>query len=200
MIAGIHGKKGSGKDTLLDRMESIEPGLFVRFSFAGLLKESVCRLFDITRAELELMKNDPDATVTLQWTREDGVKESRRMPMRVFLQRYGTEAHREVFGDDFWVDLALDEAIKQAGEGRIPVFTDVRFPNEAEAVRLHDGAVIHVIGPDDDGDRHPSEVPLPSHLIDLTVENKVRDDGFRRLDEVAHEAVELLQGARHEPA
>lgn len=76
---------------------------------------------------------------------------------RRFLQLYGTEAHREVFGDDFWVDAVLPTTFPhgEPTRGRTPtrndcdvlVVHDVRFPNEAERVRAYGGQVWRIIRP-----------------------------------------------------
>ncbi len=52
--------------------------------------------------------------------------------VRRLLQVIGTEAGREIFGHDVWVDLAL-KAVE--AETRPLAFTDVRFANEAAAAR-----------------------------------------------------------------
>lgn len=58
---------------------------------------------------------------------------------REFLQRYGTEAHRGVFGEDFWIRVAEERLDRMAGEIEVAVITDVRFDNEARMVYNHNG-------------------------------------------------------------
>src|SRR5690606_42033537 len=61
---------------------------------------------------------------------EIGWHESKQRPwMREALQDIGTAA-RETFGDDFWIrQVEIPEGAERV------VFTDVRYPNEAEFVR-----------------------------------------------------------------
>ncbi len=87
-------------------------------------------------------------------------------PVRLFLQKLGTGA-RELFGEDFWVDQAL--------RGLDPtdniVFPDVRFPNEADAIRAHGGRVIRINRPGHEPRGHESEVALAGYEFDWEVHN-----------------------------
>lgn len=82
--------------------------------------------------------------------------------VRQLLQRLGTEGGRNVIDQDVWVNAALRK-LKPAGAY---VFTDVRFPNEADAIaRL--GKTVRVLrpgtGPVND---HPSERALDGFPFD----------------------------------
>jgi hypothetical protein len=98
------------------------------------------------------------------------------------MQRLGTEVGREMFGDDFWVKAAIN-AIP---EGANVVFSDVRYPNEANAVRALGGKVWRVyrdgIGP---ANGHTSENALGDYSFDAGVEN------FDTLEEL-HKTVDNL--------
>jgi hypothetical protein len=181
VLIGLHGKKQAGKDTVYARIAHLlgpgsQTGATVeRVSFADLLYESAAALFDVPRSLLDAARADPPARVTLEAC--GGVHD---MSVREYLQRYGTEAHRDVFGSNFWVDQ-----VDLSHERKIVVVTDVRFSNEAQAVQDAGGVVAHVLGPNEverAGDGHASEAPLPHALIDATLDNSVRDDGFCRLD------------------
>jgi len=64
--------------------------------------------------------------------------------VRRYLQVTGTDACRRLIGDTIWVDTAMGRAAQVAG----PVmFTDVRFPNEAAAVRAAGGYLVRVVRP-----------------------------------------------------
>lgn len=52
---------------------------------------------------------------------------------RWFLQRLGTEGCRAVFGENFWIDIAIQKILKDAPA--LAVIDDARFINEAKAVR-----------------------------------------------------------------
>jgi hypothetical protein len=80
----------------------------------------------------------------------------------------GTEMGRNILGENTWVNAALDRLDPK----RRYVFSDTRFPNEAEAVTTSGGIVVRInrpgIGPVTD---HPSETALDDWNFDLVVEN-----------------------------
>ena len=206
MILGLTGRMGAGKDTVAHRLAiMLHPDTAVeRRAFADPLKESVCALFGIRRWQLELMKNDPDAYIELS-APYSNVNTTRVTP-REFMQRYGLEAHREVFVDDFWLDLTLPKHTITPTKTLI-VVTDCRFPNEAERVKELGGIVFEVVGPQgqmDPGAAHASERALPTHLLDGYIYND-KQDGFEYLHQsIADDLLthSLLKGVTiyHDPA
>ena len=182
MILGLHGRLQAGKDTTFAEIEASLRGLvFVeRLSFADPLKDSAAALLGITREELELMKVDPVQCITVRVPLDEGYRyRTINLTGREYLQRYGTESHRDVFGDNFWVDLALAKATDVS---KLYVITDVRFPNEADAIHAADGGVIHIIGPQGKAaGGHSSEQALPDEEIDWEIDNSVRGDDFAHL-------------------
>jgi hypothetical protein len=102
-------------------------------------------------------------------TNPDGGREIASVTVREFLQRYGTEAHREVFGDSFWLDV-IERRMTELATGVVPwkiVVTDVRFDNEAALIRKHGGIVVEVYRPQvvDAGDTHASEQTPEADLM-----------------------------------
>lgn len=99
---------------------------------------------------------------------------------RQFLQRYGTEAHRDLFGADFWTDAVLP-ADGSRHDADVLVVSDVRFPNEAERILDLGGEVWEVSRPGgpDVGAGHVSEAGIPSALIDLVLLNGGTVDELR---------------------
>lgn len=93
--------------------------------------------------------------------------------VRALLQRTGTDAGRRVLWEDVWVDAAM----RDLPGGRPAVFTDCRFPNEAEAIRRAGGLVIRVnrpgVGPavDEHGVAHESETALDDYRFDAVIDN-----------------------------
>jgi hypothetical protein len=184
---GVHGRLGSGKDTVYERLAELHLDLSVkRLSFADKLKDSACALLGITREQMEEMKRT-DATEIEVHTHHTGGMASvqSRMNMRTFLQRYGTESHRDIFGQNFWVDQALNPVHFGPHDHdhlEMFVFTDVRFENEAQAILNRGGMILRVIGDNEDTGDHASERPLPDRFITATIDNTIRDDGFAHLD------------------
>lgn len=163
MLIGINGFKGAGKDTVGDYL--VQKYGFKKASFAALLKQSAAALFDIEPELWDEWKNS-DAVIAL--FDSDG-NEHTVLTARQFLQRYGTESHRDVFGYDFWVE----QAFKNLDLSEHLVFTDARFENELAAIRNHDGFVIQVLREDTDKEAgtHASEVRPNIDLIDEVVYN-----------------------------
>lgn len=190
MLIGLHGKKQAGKDTVFDRAEWLMRDVLrvERASFADPMYASAAASLGVTVADLRTWKTDP--TVRVRVT-QPAPFEARRtladLSIREYLQNYGTEAHRDVFGPNFWVDnVRLDDH-----EGRIVMVTDVRFENEAVAVIEAGGVVVRVLGPEAEGDAHASEAPLNDALVWGTIDNRKRDDHFWTLDGQVHTMLRL---------
>lgn len=188
-IIGMHGRLQAGKDTAMHRIAYlVAPYPVVHVSYARKLKESVAALFDISLDEIEEWKTREDARVKLVVGEDfDGDGRfvtrvwdhvERDLDFRTFLQRYGTESHRDIFGEDFWLDqaLPLDKDYSDA----IYVVTDARFPNELKRIKDLGGVTVRIDGPLEFTGEHRSET---QHETDLVIDNRVRDDGFRALDE-----------------
>lgn len=157
---GLAGFARSGKDSVGSVL--VSQG-FVRRSFASPMRVALCRLnplVDTVNGVMPLM----DALYLLgSW---EGLKE-RAPGVRVLLQRLGSDVGREMFGEDFWVGQAFkgldDESV---------VFTDVRFPNEAEAIRGRGGVVWNVVRPGvGAANGHVSESALGGFVFDATIVN-----------------------------
>lgn len=169
MIVGFCGKIGAGKDTAGAYL--VNHWGFNRISFAEKLKQSAAACFGISPDKWESWKNDPNVTVSVLNGNGEPMAE---VTCREFLQRYGTEAHRGVFGYNFWVEQAIKEIPDWsfAHGQKNYVFTDVRFSNEAEAIHELGGRVLQIYK--DGGstkDVHSSEVGLPEDLIDGKIAN-----------------------------
>ena len=135
MIIALVGFAGSGKDTAGDML--VYQG-FVRESFAKPVKDAVAAIFGWDRGLLEgstsesrAWREQPDS----YWSACTGKPFSPRLA----LQLMGTEAGRDVFHPNIWID-ALEKRVSGNNEANY-VITDVRFNNEIE--RLHRmGAII----------------------------------------------------------
>jgi len=95
--------------------------------------------------------------------------------VRRFLQELGTQA-RHVLGPDVWVDAVMKRAWQDVEYGHPVVFSDVRFPNEADAVREMGGIVVRVVRPGFENGVDPSH-PSESQVDDLGHEFTVLNDG-----------------------
>lgn len=152
MIVGIAGPKRSGKDTLAWLLSS---ALNVEVhSFAAPIRQFVAGLLGWTLDELEDRKEAP-----VQWL--DGVTP------RQMMQSLGTEWGRQMVHPELWL-RSLAARLPEGGA----VVCDVRFDNEAEAIRKLGGVVIRLSRPGTgQGDDHASERPVSDHLVDFEIAN-----------------------------
>lgn len=99
--------------------------------------------------------------------------------VRELLQRIGTDAGRVVLGENVWVDAAL----ARVRPGERAVFTDCRFPNEANELRTLGGQVVRITRPGvAPVNGHKSETAMDDYVADAVIVN----DGT--LDEL-HDAI-----------
>jgi len=137
MIIGLCGEAGAGKDTAGAYL--IKRYGFERRSFAEPVKNSLAAFLNITRWELDALKDDPDARICTQTNAY-----TKSMNFREALQRYAHHGHREVFGDNFWLDIALP--VGGYYVGRKIVITDVRYQNEVDRINHLGGVIIRIVG------------------------------------------------------
>lgn len=202
-ILGINGKIGSGKDTvgqiiqyLTDELNKANPKEFTEWvdggfhasdwkimKFAGKLKQIASILTGATLEQLEdqdfkKQEMDPEWGITY----------------RELLQKLGTEAMRNGLHENVWVNALFADYINapQVGFGitedndyKYPnwIITDMRFPNEMDAVKAKGGITIRVNGMyvrQGDGKatrtysetgEHPSETALDNHKFDYVIDN-----------------------------
>lgn len=164
----MSGYARSGKDAAADVL--VKEAGYVRVAFADKLREMVYALNPIVGGyftDSDYGHNDRFQYVYLQdvikkhgW---DGYKPTKYGPeIRRLLQRMGTEAGRETLWDSIWIDAALTGLPEDAKV----VVTDVRFPNEAEAIIERGGTLLRIeragVGPAtaEDGTVHKSETSL----------------------------------------
>ena len=144
MIIGIAGFQGSGKDTIADYLQNIYG--FKRDSFAATLKDAVAAVFGWDRELLEGRTTESRA-----WREQVDPWWANRLNMpdltpRLVLQKWGTEVARKSWHDDIWI-ASLENKLSKAHNDI--VITDVRFPNEIQAVRNAGGVVIRVVRGDE---------------------------------------------------
>lgn len=162
MLIGLSGAAGAGKDTAADHLADRHG--FVKMSLAAPLYQM-----------LEAMTGIPAARLSDRSVKERPVDWLGVSPRRL-LQTLGTEWARNTVGDDVWIKH-LFRRIDEAGNAPGFVITDVRFENEAQAVKDRGGHIIEVVRPQPlDGvseaaRRHSSEAGIPDDLVDATIVN-----------------------------
>jgi predicted kinase len=161
MIIGLCGLAGSGKDTaaaILCRRHG-----FAAVAFADPLYAAVS---EITGLPLAKLKDRVAKEAALPWLGKSP---------RELLQTLGTEWGRQMVRDDIWIKIAMRRASEHERSGRHVAITDVRFENEAEAIRHAGGYVWRIERPDAGlcgaAGEHSSEAGIPHHLINQVVRN-----------------------------
>lgn len=142
MLIGLAGRARCGKSTAGDYLADYFG--FMQFSFAEPLKEAVANILGMSLTTLENQKDTP-----VDWLLDSPTPTPRQL-----LQTLGTEWGRGMVHNDIWVRslfARIDQQIKQldrlnGSPVRPPriVVTDVRFENEAAAIRGAGGLIIHI--------------------------------------------------------
>ena len=162
VVIGISGYLRSGKDSAGKAL--VEDG-FHHASFAAKLKDFLYAVNPIVDADAFGARiRVRDLVDNCGW--EDA--KDRYPEVRALLQRVGTDAGRNVLGDNVWVDAVMRDLPQ-----RPVVFTDVRFPNEAKAIQDAGGAVVRITRPGftPGPDAHISETALDNFRFDYHVSN-----------------------------
>jgi hypothetical protein len=92
---------------------------------------------------------------------------------RYALQTLGTEWGRMLIGEDVWVNKAMRLANSELKYSDVVIFDDIRFDNEAQAIRDAGGVVFQIDRESCYGDLdcHSSEDGIDLELVDCIVDN-----------------------------
>lgn len=158
-LIGVCGNKFMGKDTIADYLTA-EYG-YTKLAFAQPVKEVSKILFGFTHEQLH---GDQKEETDKNW----GIT-----PRTVF-QFIGTDLIRKQMckilpdiGEDFWVECLKQKCKKLLESGKSVVISDVRFENEANAIKDLGGIIIRVHRSSaNNDDSHESENSLKN--IDVT--------------------------------
>lgn len=161
MIIGVAGKARAGKDTTADMLCKILRGS--KMSFATPIKDGLEAMFGLGPEYLHgELKEHP-----IHWL---GNKSTRYL-----MQTLGTEWGRDMVSSSIWIDIGIRRAkhrLVSKPKINAVVFADVRFDNEAIAIRDAGGVVLEVQRPYIDiGSEHLTETGIDPELVDLTICN-----------------------------
>lgn len=180
MIIGVCGRKRHGKDTIGNILRARYG--FQSCAFADPLKRVVMDIYGLTWNQCYGETEDKEP-VDPRWG----------LSARVILQRLGTDIARSIH-EETWIKNTLNNIQSAcAGTGYIVrddigrkfvtrpngisetawVITDLRFPNEAEAIQRIGGRVIRVVRPSlgIPTDEHPSETSVDLVRPDIEIVN-----------------------------
>jgi hypothetical protein len=149
MIIGLSGYAQSGKDTVAEML--CLNYKYHRRAFADPMRDAIYTLNPIV---FNLNSRVADLVDEHGWDVAKANPEVRRL-----LQVFGTEVGRKMFNLNFWVDIAL----AGLNDTHRVVLADVRFPNEAEAIKNLGGQVVRI-------NRH-NYTPVNGHISEHAMDN-----------------------------
>jgi len=158
---GLSGWAKSGKDTVAQYL--VENHGFTRISFADPMRDALLALDPY----VPYMGLHMRLSTVIRFRGWDNAK--RDVPeIRELLQRFGTEVGRNMFGQDFWVNQAIEKATRYEKV----VFSDCRYNNEADAVKAIGGVVWRIFRPEVSAvNGHTSEQDLNNYPFDSHIQN-----------------------------
>lgn len=192
MIIGITGKAQSGKDTacrivqlintvdydcacsegegekyILDNVDNILPitCMWEKHAFADKLKECASIILGVPRFMFESGEFKESFT-SLPLSNKEGEP----MTNREFLQYFGTEVGRSI-DKDLWIK-ALMYSYGRDKESHW-IVPDVRFPNEADAIRNAGGVLWKIEREGSGAGNHISEKLIDNIRVDIIIENNL---------------------------
>jgi hypothetical protein len=192
MIIGIAGRIGSGKDTVGEIIQELclsnHGPVFEVKKFAGKLKQIASLLTGIPVEDFEdqefkksylgaewgTVESNPLNAVPVF----ENIEFNHLMSVRELLQKLGTEAIRDGLHPNAWVNALMCEYKRPKMSEYNPsnwIITDVRFPNELEAVEDVKGLTFKVVRPVEKSKTsvrlHPSETSLDKAEFDYEIIN-----------------------------
>jgi hypothetical protein len=181
VIIGLCGAAGAGKNTVAARL-CLEHR-FVPLAFADPLYDAVSAITGLTVEQLQDRSRKENA---LGWI---------SCSPRRLLQTLGTDWGRNMIHPEIWV-MATMQKIEASPEFNF-CLTDVRFPNEAAAIKARGGVVWRVVRPgfgvlDGETASHESERGIPDEYVDDEI---VNGGGILALQVAVDAAMSRLQAA-----
>lgn len=190
MIIGLSGYAKSGKDTVAEIIQELQPNQWDVRKFSGKLKTIASLLTGIPASKFEdqeFKESDlgPEWDRPLEYWHRQG-DDSRIAPMTVreFLQKLGTDAVRDGLHTNAWVNAlmadyhtdtrseVLGQFIKKVSPPCKWIITDCRFENEAQAIKDKGGVIIRIDRPGiKPVNAHPSETALDNWDFDYKIAN-----------------------------
>lgn len=167
MIIGISGKKGSGKTTVAREL-AIRHGYAIK-SFAAPLKEMCIKLFGADPAAVYGTDEQKNRATNVRWFDWNLATSGMALPPadrrnsflthRELMQNFGSLIR--IINPTAWIEYALHDITQD----NAIVIDDVRYVNEADAIRERGGVIVRLDAPTDagDSDTHASETELDAY-------------------------------------
>ena len=116
-----------------------------------------------------------------------------KLTPRLLLQILGTEAGREIIHPNIWCNALFGNYTKETNW----IITDVRFPNEADAIKERGGILIRLTRTTpvaEEVAKHESETALDNYnKFDYIIDNRgTEEELYAQVDKLAQEVLPLL--------
>lgn len=187
MIIGLSGYAKSGKDTVAEMIKDIQKPDWKIKKFSGKLKTIASLLTGIPADKFE-DQEFKQSYLGAEWSYPVDIPnhgaEEWDMSVREFLQRLGTDAVRDGLHTNAWVNALMadyleEDKVEKLGDyvSRVTpaskwIITDVRFPNEAHAIKDRGGVIVRIDRPGiAPVNAHPSETALDNWDFDYKIAN-----------------------------
>lgn len=160
-LIGFTGRRRSGKDTAA--LALLDKG-YALVKFADPLKAMIKTLLRNTGIEFHALNQFVEGD-----QKETPLGAICGKSTRFAMQTLGTDWARQMIGDDIWIQIAL----KKAATLSAVVISDVRFPNEAAAIKRVGGTIIKIMRgqPRNEADVHASETNIDTLESDHIIVN-----------------------------
>jgi len=162
MIVGLTGYKQSGKSTFAKHVVAFNGARKLRFA------EPIVPIMKMLGFTDEQISGDKKEVLDTFWN----------IIPRDLMKLIGITMFRDNFRADVWIKLAKKEIVAYKDTYDL-VIENVRFPNEAELIRIHGGIIIKIDRGLEQNDNSISETPLPDNLIDFIITNFNSKENFK---------------------
>lgn len=199
MIIGLSGKVGVGKNlvaniiqywlwkskvesalntsihyTLKDFINNFSIGKsfsgWKQISFADKIKDITCIIIGCTREQLE-DREFKEKELGEEWSYNEWYNESTysviKLTPRKIMQIIGTDFGRQMIHSNIWINSTFNN-YKNSDNW---IITDVRFPNEAKAIKDKKGFLIRINRDSFKNFKHLSEIALDNYQFDYIIDN-----------------------------
>jgi hypothetical protein len=169
VLIAFSGFQNSGKDTAASVL--IEEFGYTKIAFADALREMALKIDPYIVFDAEF-----GGTLSLRLsqlvTQFGWDKIKREIPeVRRLLQVMGTEAVRELFGENTWINVLWSRYPDLFDPRTRYVLTDCRFKNEADFVKMSRGTIYWIDRPGNESDGHASESTVVRDMAHAIVTN-----------------------------
>jgi hypothetical protein len=159
-LIGLTGRKRSGKNTVGDVFQG---GGYTQLSFAAPIKIMIAGLLSYQGVPAPTIREMLEGDL-----KEVPTKYLGGQSPRYAMQKLGTEWGRGEMKDSLWVDILMNART----QFEAVVVTDVRFPNEVEAIKAAGGEVYRINRPGlPAADCHLSEALIDGLDVDQEIHN-----------------------------